>query len=263
MMKIGIMSKGWNVPFKEAVLIAKEIGATGIQPFITTGAFSPVMTKEEREDAVRFLRDQQMELPAVCADFGSGFFAQDNNEAGVHRMISMIDMAVELGTNIVSTHIGHLSGDEKDSAYINICNTVRLVAKYAESRGVVLATETGRESAEVLKQFLERVGSKAMQVNMDPANLAMCVGVDPVQAVYTLGNHIVHTHVKDGIKTGETTYMETPLGEGAVPFAEYLRALKDIGYDGYLTIERGSGEDRIEEVRKAYAYLKEALKKIY
>ena len=68
--------------------------------------------------------------------------------------------------------------------------------------------------------------------------------------------------MKDGIKTGETTYMETALGEGGVDFPRYLKALQDIGYNGYLTIERGGGEDREFEVKKAFEFISKELSKI-
>ena len=35
-------------------------------------------------------------------------------------------------------------------------------------------------------------------MNLDPANFVMVTGDDPVQAVYTLQDYIVHTHAKDG-----------------------------------------------------------------
>ena len=262
-MKIGIMNKGiTQMPFKEMVLLCKEIGATGIQPFITHGQISPVMTKSERKAAAAFLKEQEMDLPAVCADFGAGFFSEENNEAGIHRLIAMIDMAVDMGTAIVSTHIGHIPDDENDPEYQKKLETFKIVGKYADDLGVYLAVETGRETPEVLKKFLLSTGCKSATVNLDPANLAMCIGSDPVEAVYTLGDLIVHTHIKDGIKTGETSYMEVPLGEGSVDFPRYLNALQDIGYDGYLTIERGSGEDRVSEIRKAFDFISKELKQV-
>ena len=54
-----------------------------------------------------------------------------------------------------------------------------------------------------------------------------------------------------------------PLGTGNVPFPEYLAALKEIGYDGFLTIEREVGEKPVDDIRLAYNFLQENLKKIY
>ena len=50
--------------------------------------------------------------------------------------------------------------------------------------------------------------------------------------------------------------VEVPLGEGSVAFKYYLKALDDIGYDGFLTIEREVGEDPITDVAKAIQFLR-------
>ena len=137
------------------------------------------------------------------------------------------------------------------------------------------AVETGPETAVVLKEFLDSL-SGAVRVNLDPANLVMVTGDDPVQAVYTLKDYIVHTHAKDGIKyidadpeiiyhvvhpipeefQGKTFFKEVPLGEGNVPFEAYLKALEDIGYKGFLTIEREVGENPLKDIKTAYNFLR-------
>ena len=99
-------------------------------------------------------------------------------------------------------------------------------------------------------------------------------GDDPVAAVHTLKNYIVHTHAKDGrrlfYKDPELVYgiaadqdvvtdhsfIELPLGEGDVDFPKYLKALTDIGYQGFLTIEREVGEDPVKDIRGAVSFLK-------
>ena len=48
-------------------------------------------------------------------------------------------------------------------------------------------------------------------------------------------------HCKDATwsdQPGKTWGAEVPIGQGDVDFAAYLRTLKEIGYDGPLTIER-------------------------
>ena len=104
----------------------------------------------------------------------------------------------------------------------------------------------------------------------------MVTGQDPVEAVYMLKDYIVHTHLKDGkmlIKTDPKIiydyfaeggiealnvadfFIETPVGEGDVDFVKYVQALKDIGYDGFLTIERETGADPAADILKAKAYI--------
>ena len=51
-------------------------------------------------------------------------------------------------------------------------------------------------------------------------------------------------------------YVELPLGQGGVVFEYYLRALDEIGYTGYLTIEREQGEDRVGDIQRAIQFLR-------
>jgi len=97
-------------------------------------------------------------------------------------------------------------------------------------------------------------------VNYDPANMVMN-GFDPVQGAYDLAGLISHTHAKDGIGPGPNRG-EVPLGEGEVPWPEYLRALREIGYDDYLTIEREVGEDPAADIVTAAKFLREQLGKL-
>jgi sugar phosphate isomerase/epimerase len=89
----------------------------------------------------------------------------------------------------------------------------------------------------------------------------MCVADDPVQGVYTLKEYIVHTHAKDGVQltADPITWEERPLGQGGVEWKAYLAALRDIGYNGFLTIERETGEHPDEDIAKASAFLREML----
>ena len=135
------------------------------------------------------------------------------------------------------------------------------------------AIETGPEPAAVLKQFLDGLHSTGVAVNLDPANLVMVTGDDPVRAVHTLRDYIVHTHAKDGVKLADNDpevvyglvkndvptgrgFEEVPLGEGAVDWPRYLAALDEIGYRGYLTIEREVGPDPAADIAMAVRFLR-------
>lgn len=47
-----------------------------------------------------------------------------------------------------------------------------------------------------------------------------------------------------------------PLGEGSVKWDEYLAALDDICYKGFLTIEREVGDDPEKDIGNAVNFLK-------
>lgn len=151
------------------------------------------------------------------------------------------------------------------------------LSRYADSLGAHFAIETGPEVSAVLKGFLDSLGSRGVAVNLDPANLVMVTGDDPVEAVYNLKHYIVHTHAKDGIKLGDNNpeivygiiedeiptgagFEEVALGDGSVPFDKYLAALEDVGYRGFLTIEREVGDNPEADIKKAADYLRAIMK---
>ena len=68
-------------------------------------------------------------------------------------------------------------------------------------------------------------------------------------------NHVVVEHDSDFDFNYQQYFIETPLGEGDVDFDEYTRALVQIGYSGYLTIEREVGADPVGDIIKARRFL--------
>ena len=53
---------------------------------------------------------------------------------------------------------------------------------------------------------------------------------------------------------------EVPLGQGGVNWPEYLAALDEIGYRGFLTIEREVGQDPAADIRLAVEFLHQYVK---
>ena len=56
---------------------------------------------------------------------------------------------------------------------------------------------------------------------------------------------------------------EYRLGDGGVPFPEYLATLKYVGYDGFLTIEREAGATRFDDIRHGVELLRGILNTLY
>jgi len=54
-------------------------------------------------------------------------------------------------------------------------------------------------------------------------------------------------------------FIETPVGEGAVNFDTYLKALKKTGYNGFFTIEREAGADPEKDIGLAADFIRKKL----
>ena len=272
---IGIILESFHKSIPEAVKIAADLGAQGIQVYATYGELSPKnLTGSKRGEFLRLVKDHGLVISALCGDLGHGFGNAEKNPQLIEDSKRILDLAKELETDIVTTHIGVVPSDPNHPRFKIMQDACGELAAYADSLNAHFAIETGPETAATLKGFLDTLHSTGVAVNLDPANLVMVTGDDPVQAVHTLKDYIVHTHAKDGrkledrepeviygLRPGDAlvtspAFIELPLGDGDVPFDAYLKALDEIGYKGFLTIEREVGDNPEKDVRTAVDFLK-------
>lgn len=269
---IGVIIDSFRTDIPTAVKKAAEVGAQGIQVYATRGEMAPENMNAQRiADFKALVADNGLVISALCGDLGGGFGNKEENPGKVERSKRILDLAKELGTNVVTTHIGVVPTDSSIDRYKVMQEACFELSRYADEIGAHFAIETGPETSAVLKCFLDSLGSTGVGVNLDPANLVM-VTATTRGAVYNLKKYIVHTHAKDGkqlyykdpeiiyglvkdsLVTGPS-FLEVPLGEGQVPWEKYLNALEDIGYKGFLTIEREVGDDPAKDIRSAVEFL--------
>jgi L-ribulose-5-phosphate 3-epimerase len=282
-MKIGVMVESFRSGLDGGLEAAAALQADGVQMYATSGQTHPDnMNAAARLALLRRLKGLGLEMAAVCGDFGGhGFTVADDNPKRIDDSKKVMELALELGCNVVTTHIGVVPADKSHPRYKIMANACEQLGQFGQQVGACFAIETGPEPAKVLRAMLDDIGlPKGIGVNFDPANLVMVVQDDIPQAVEALGPYIVHTHAKDGKNLkpvdAEKLYRsfaergiegfavgdyikEVPLGEGGVNFPTYLPALRKTGYDGYLTIEREVGADPRKDIQQAVKFLRALL----
>ena len=277
---IGVMVDSFRTDFKTAVERAAKMGANGLQMYCTYGDYAPEnMTAEKIAEVMDIVKSNGLVFSAICGDLGHGFGNAEENVENVEKSKRIMELAKKMECDIVTTHIGVVPSDKSIERYSIMQKACKELADFADSLQAHFAIETGPETSMELKEFLDSLGSKGVAVNLDPANLVMVTGDDPVQAVYNLKDYIVHTHAKDGVQLKPSNpeylyrvlhpvpeeysqggfYEELPLGTGGVPFPQYMKALEDVGYKGFLTVERECGDNPAKDIQIAVDYLKKVI----
>jgi L-ribulose-5-phosphate 3-epimerase len=284
-MRIGAMVESFRVGLEAGLEAAKAVGADGVQIYATSGAMHPDSLDGPGRGALkRRIAGLGLELAALCGDFGHGFQDPAKNPKLLDDSKKVMDLAMDLGSTVVTTHVGVVPADKKVKRYAVMAKACEELGRYGERIGATFAIETGPEPAAVLKALLDDIAMpKGIGVNFDPANLVMVCRDNVVDAVKALGKYIVHTHAKDGrnlqpVKDVEVLYglkpspdgkkvswgdymKELPLGEGDVNFDTYLAALRAEHFDGYLTLEREVGENPRKDIEQAVRFLKDKIGK--
>ncbi|NMO95425.1 sugar phosphate isomerase/epimerase family protein [Paenibacillus lemnae] len=283
--KIGVIVDSFGVGVREGLIKAKEVGADGVQIYAVSGEMDPAnLTPANRKELRDYIDGLGLEISALCGDLaGHGFQDGEANPGKVEKSKRILDLALELGSSVVTTHIGIVPDDKNGRIYGAMQQACEELGVYAKSMNAYFAIETGPEPASHLKSFLDSLSTNGVSVNFDPANMVMVTGDDPVAGVKLLKDYLVHTHVKDGrrlrpvdprdvygflgygamdhekiaeMASSGAAFEELALGEGDVDFPAYFAALQEIGYNGYLTIEREVDKQPEADIRKAVQFIK-------
>ena len=274
-LKIGAMVESFRCGIKGGLEKAASLGVSGVQMYATSGELAPEnMTPAKIKEVRDMVSSNGLVISAICGDLGGGGFRiPEDNKWKIEKSKRIMDLALELGTNVITTHIGPVPAGVND-AYKIMAEACNELAEYGDNVGAYFAIETGPEPALRLKSFLDGLSAKAVRVNFDPANLAMVIGEDPVESADILKDYIVHTHAKDGImlhkgdpeaiygflKHDEIEqieyFREVPLGDGSVDFDRYIDLLKGFNRPLFLTIERECGDNPEADIKRAVEFLK-------
>jgi len=189
-------------------------------------------------------------------------------EAAHAHLRRVVDAAVRLGVGVVCTFAG---ADRWAPLGENLERFRRIwppLVAYAEERGVRIAIENcpmvfdldrwpgGTNLAycpAAWDVMFEAISSPALGLNLDPSHLVW-LQVDYERAVRDYGERILHVHAKDTELSPDELYRRSTLslgvgwqaarmpGRGEIDWARFVGALRDVGYDGAVSVEHEDEE---------------------
>jgi len=193
----------------------------------------------------------------------NGLAAPTHRANRLNYLMSGIPFVKWLGITDLIIHAGFIPNNPFDPDYAALVTCIRQLGEKAAAFGVNILFETGAESPVSLLRLIEEAGTGNLYVNLDTGNLILYGYGNPVDALYTVGPYVRNIHVKDGLAPSGCYELgkETPLGEGLVDFPRFMKKLRALGYDRFLTIERElSGPQQALDILRAKEYLETLLK---
>ena len=210
---------------------------------------------------IAFAEEDYSSLDAIKVT--GGVVPDDSWEKNKKIIADAAKITSELGVQYLSFHAGFIDHTDTEKYQI-MCDRIKTTADIAAGSGIMLLMETGQESAADLAGFMKDINHPSVAINFDPANMILYDKGDPIEAVKVLSPWIKHVHIKDAIKTEIPGQWgaEVPWGDGQVGSEKFLTALKEIGYEGAIAIEREAGNSRIDDITSAVGILKRDMSKI-
>jgi hexulose-6-phosphate isomerase len=250
---ICILSFAPGTPIEDSIKMAKDAGFEGIELGIAEeGPLSIEVNRKEVERIRKVAEDVGLEVPSII---GGLYWANSltSDDASVREKAmgiarSQLEITKIIGANtalvipgcVWACFIPDCPVVPYDVAWERLLAAARELAPLAEENKVNIGFEIVWNnfllSPVEFNMFLDQVGSPNVGLYMDTGNV-VAFGF-PEHWIRICGKHIKKVHLKD-FKRGGGASLESfvDLLEGDVNWPEVIKALKEVGYDDYLTAE--------------------------
>jgi sugar phosphate isomerase/epimerase len=244
-----------NFSFAEAVRRLAGIGYSGVEIMADVPHAWPAFLLEEQKQGIR---DSLAQHNLAISNINSFMMHAVNDHRQRYWHPSWIEpdpnyrrvridhtcralkLAKELGARCITTEPGGPveKGSSWGAALKLFVESLRPAIETAEREGVLLLVEPEPglliETAEQFQEFMQHMDSPAVGLNFDIGH-SYCVGDEPAGAIRKLAPFIRHFHLEDIAAT--RVHQHLIPGDGAIDFRSTLQAIREIGYDGWITIE--------------------------
>lgn len=170
----------------------------------------------------------------------------------IEHTIECVKMAAKLGSKIISTEPGGpiiSSSPNREQLLKTFIDSLTKVVPIAEKEKVKILIEPEPElliqNSQEFIELMDMIESPCIKLNFDIGHF-FCVGEDLCKTIYKLADYIEHFHIEDISK--ERIHKHLLPGEGAIDFKSVFRTIRDIGFEGYATVELYPYQERPEYV---------------
>jgi sugar phosphate isomerase/epimerase len=254
--RIGVRLESLGLPLRRGLQEIEKQGVTGVQVDAVGDLAPRSLSQTGRREFCHLLRAHNLELTALGCPLRHGLDTAVGQEARIEHIRHVLSLSFDLGARIVVVAAGRIPKDAEDSRARLLAEALLALGHHGDRTGTVLALETGHESGQVLRQFLDGFDSGGLGANLDPANLLLG-GLDPYESARALNGRVAHAHAQDARQAGPNRAGQlVPLGHGDLDWLRYLSVLEEISYHGWLVVEQETGENRLRDIADGVKFLR-------
>ena len=254
-LKKSIRLESLRQPFKTALVTAASLGADGVEINGRTEIRPAEMTRTAIRHLQKILTDLNLKVSAINFPTRRGYGITDDLDRRIEATKAAMTMAFDLGCSVVVNRIGRVPENVEDSNWITMVQALTDLGNFSQKAGAWLAARTGSESGETLKSMIDALPIHSLVVDFDPGEFIIN-GFSVTDAVKELGEHVMSLRIRDAVQDLSLGRgIEVQLGRGSVDWAALLGTLEEHNYSGFLTIERETEANPIEEIGQAIEYL--------
>ena len=220
----------------KGVKMARELGYDAVEIAIRDPESVDVKTLMD------LLEKEAMKVSAIGT--GQAFLAdklslssldEEVRKRAIERLKKHIDFARNVGGHVIIGLIRGFFGKERKKAYGKLVESVKELCSYAKERDVKLVVEPinryecdNMNTVEETLKFLKDVDCQNVGLLLDTFHMNI---EEPIieESIKKAGDRLYHFHVADSNRWAP--------GCGHIDFKSIMKVLKDIKYDGFVSVE--------------------------
>lgn len=237
--RIGVTD--WNLKKTgdlDAVPLAKSLGFEGVQVSLGRKPIDGKLALDNADIQAQYIqraKQQSIALAGTCLDILHVNFLK-NDKLGQKWVADGIPITKNLNAGVMLLPFFGKGALETQQERDYVGDVLKEIAGEAERAGVLLGLED-TISAEDNVRIMERTKSPAVLVYYDVGN-SNRNGFDVPKEIRWLGkSRICQMHLKD----------KTYIGDGPIDFTAVMKAIADIGYEGFANLETSAPSGSIED----------------
>jgi sugar phosphate isomerase/epimerase len=263
---------------EQAIQVITEIGYDGIEILADVPHAYPPLGDSQLQlikDTVLKCNTQisnvnAFTLYAITDVYHPSWIENDESlrELRIQHTIKCIELAKSIGSKNISTEPGgpiqqrdNSNTDFLKALFINELNKVATLAEKMRIK-VLVEPEPSLllENSTQFMDFIKDISSQYIKLNFDIGHF-YCVREDPAETIYKLADYIEHFHLAD-IAVDRIHNHLIP-GLGSIDFESVFKAINEIGYKEFVTVELYPYQDNpVYAAKSALKYVRGIANKI-
>jgi len=234
----------------DVITSLRTLGYDGVE--WTTSHFNPDKPLAELKALVTQTRDAGLEVSRIMAHEDLVSLDDKARQARIDQTVRVIEAAGACGVATVGTMTGPAPWDLQapkvgeticeSAAWDQVFEAYNAFTKAAKKAKVVISSEGvfGMLAHDFYthKWMMDHLDPDVQKINFDPSHGILYGNLDVGWVVRQWGSRIAHIHIKDAVGIPKLGQFIFPLlGEGNVNWKEFSRAIDDISYQGFLSVE--------------------------
>ena len=280
-LQLAVATEDFGAPLRQALPRASQAQVPGVRLNARHEILSQNMSASGLRQLVQYVRENRMEIAGLNCPTRHGLADPDYLEERIKLIRSAMDLARPLHTasllvpcglipdpssdppaaepddsdvdqlanpfsfSVGSTEISQASSHQEQ--FSNLCQVTNDLASYGNHVGCILTLQLPNYDIRLIKQLLASVTTGPIQIVFDSA-VCVFTGANIIDTYRNLYEHVGYVRARDGRRNSDYSGTETALGDGIVPWDEFLPTLIEADFTGWVCVERTGGDHKESDI---------------